>query len=551
MEYTNVELKDTGMESEDIDVRLGNIDRITLENFRVFQERQEFEMRPLTFLIGKNNSGKSSIWKALMLLAENVKRKGWASMNTLDFEGRDHGLNNFEHAVSYNYSVPVFLIGWVSEIEENTSIQIEVEYLRDDRNIVQLNKLKLQSATDKTVFIEVKRGKSIFIDFLAIYEKSKPTDSIAEPKREGGRGSDKLNKFSFEFFRGINGNENIFKANDEIVRSFLLDNQENLLDQVTPFFNRWADTQDFNGNISIIDGIQKYITQFFDPEIAYFLDDDKISYSDKKEDQNLIITPDGIHFFTQVNSILRGWISSLFYVLSREMQHIGSFRGKSKIFYDKNDLLGQLSFEYTQQEKYESLENTNKENRLQSFLTSLLSKHFIDISSNPLKISAPVEGSLFKIEVERNGRIEDLTSLGVGTVQLIPLLLKIALSSGKTLVVEEPENSLHPNYQSKLANVFVDAYKKHDVRFIVETHSEYIIRQIQYLILSKDLNKEDVLIYYLDPSDTEEPIRKIVISERGKLSRRFGTGFFDETALIMKNAIEIRNNQKNNTNENI
>lgn len=37
------------------------IEQVGLKNFRVFQQEQEFELRPLTFLIGKNNSGKSII----------------------------------------------------------------------------------------------------------------------------------------------------------------------------------------------------------------------------------------------------------------------------------------------------------------------------------------------------------------------------------------------------------------------------------------------------------------------------------------------------------
>lgn len=48
---------------------------IAFENYKGFQERQRLELRPITLLIGKNSSGKSSIAKLMPLLSRSLSGK--------------------------------------------------------------------------------------------------------------------------------------------------------------------------------------------------------------------------------------------------------------------------------------------------------------------------------------------------------------------------------------------------------------------------------------------------------------------------------------------
>ena len=65
-----------------------------------------------------------------------------------------------------------------------------------------------------------------------------------------------------------------------------------------------------------------------------------------------------------------------------------------------------------------------------------------------------------------------------------------------TVIIEEPEINLHPAFQSKLADMFVEAAKVFNIQFIIETHSEYLIRRLQYLTAKKDIKTDDTVIYY-------------------------------------------------------
>ena len=86
-----------------------------------------------------------------------------------------------------------------------------------------------------------------------------------------------------------------------------------------------------------------------------------------------------------------------------------------------------------------------------------------------------------------------LADLGYGYHQVIPILIQIIINyrdsqnesaiipggcEENVIIIEEPESNLHPNLQSLLADLFIDAASKFKIQFILETHSEYLVRKI-------------------------------------------------------------------------
>ncbi len=113
------------------------------------------------------------------------------------------------------------------------------------------------------------------------------------------------------------------------------------------------------------------------------------------------------------------------------------------------------------------------------------------------------------------------------------------------LLIEEPEANLHPKFQSLLADMFVDANKQFEIQFILETHSEYLIRKLQYLTAKKDIKPDDTVIYYLhDPNNIpegEKQVKKINIKEDGNLTDDFGEGFYDEAINLKLELLKLKN----------
>lgn len=154
--------------------------------------------------------------------------------------------------------------------------------------------------------------------------------------------------------------------------------------------------------------------------------------------------------------------------------------------------------------------------------------------------------------LEKEGEKRLLADEGYGITQLVALLMQIEnnvlnakqikYSDGvfapipyqyvtSTIYVEEPENHLHPKFQSLLADMFVEAYREYNIHFIIETHSEYLIRKLQVMVADKDnsLSSNDVSINYVEKD--EEGVsrnRQIKINKDGGLSDSFGKGFYDE-----------------------
>jgi predicted ATPase len=112
-------------------------------------------------------------------------------------------------------------------------------------------------------------------------------------------------------------------------------------------------------------------------------------------------------------------------------------------------------------------------------------------------------GLLLQVFVEGVSRPLDLSSVGFGTSQVLPILVQGLLTpEGGLFIVEQPEVHLHPKLQSHLAYFFYSLARR-NVQCIVETHSDHIVNQLRVLVAKIPQLRQDVRIYFASRSPAE------------------------------------------------
>lgn len=130
------------------------------------------------------------------------------------------------------------------------------------------------------------------------------------------------------------------------------------------------------------------------------------------------------------------------------------------------------------------------------------------------------------------GQLHDLTQLGVGVSQVLPILVAGLLAqAGDVLLLEQPELHLNPRVQSRLADLLLWLTSR-GVQCIVETHSEHIVNRLRRREAERALNDAQArpAIFFVEQSDGISTYRRIDITEFGNLSS-WPMGFFDEGQL--------------------
>jgi hypothetical protein len=154
--------------------------------------------------------------------------------------------------------------------------------------------------------------------------------------------------------------------------------------------------------------------------------------------------------------------------------------------------------------------------------------------------------NLFSILVREKSSdiMQNYCDVGFGISQIIPILIRIEAKKThldySLICIEQPELHLHPLVQSRLSSVFAKALYLDIIEpplptrmsFILETHSEHLIRGLQILIAKKKLSPSDVAIYYIGKDrDGNSNVKAMGIDEGGFFPEPWPEGFFDQAYL--------------------
>jgi len=445
---------------------------IGFKNFRRFQEMNSVSLGGINMFVGGNNAGKSTVVKGLLLLVDFLKNSRTSFNENPKFR--------FDGPESHDVNIDTFrrALCWNTDEKEITFTAVV-----DDFEI----EVCIYSPKD------VKKEDVAFADvkYFKVFDKETSIN------------------LDFQF---TETDDNFGVTVNTPKRSYNLKPQKDF----------WSDN---------LPDVVSYLSGLNIPYYDY-------GFVDKNDDK---IRKDLMKSYdSQLNDIKERFMKAISKI---HIEYIYSHDAGQRILYnkkDENDYVSKSIHEFYNQRI------TSKAPLGKDFVCKWL-KRFCKVDDYRI---TNIQGEAYQFELKSEGKWVNLADMGRGAIQVVTLLVRVASiikkyekddvlfnlmddSEAPIVLVEEPEQNLHPALQSLLTEMFYDVYKQYGIRFIIETHSEYLVRKSQVLVKEKIKGKEFSIennpfnVYFFD---NEEGPYEMIYRENGRFSNEFKTSFYDEAA---------------------
>lgn len=544
---------------------------ISFKNFRRFADFPEFKFGDITILVGGNNAGKSTLLKALILIVDNLrelKNRNEGIFNsfwpTFSFD-MDHihqlNLGTYYRAhkngaedgitfdVSFSHFNIIFKVNAGNDTEKfsPSATIVSISIFDKKRNVgfwFNLNEMILEFKDfAKNTTLQDESSVDYYNDLLNKLEVAKELEDIAliaslnEEMEKAARVRQQMsisNRLSLG--RSDNGTVVAPVGNYvSLIKEYDLTVPSN---PVARLLYNWIgyqslnlpteETVDLDGivetakeNPDLIEGripYEDYVHAF--QEGLYTIEDHKA---------NKLFLEDKVSVIREIaqeldNALYRiNEIDEIFYIQAHAITQ--------RVLYsidNRNDYMAQVLHKFAR-------ENIQKGTEPDRFLKKWLALFGIGLDYDVSDIAG--EGYTIKIKNEEGGW-HHLADLGMGSNQLVTLLMELATllkvkgnRQYPLIIIEEPEQNLHPKVQSLLVQLFSELNKERGFKFLIETHSEYLIRHTQVLVSEMNLNEEELesqnpfKVYYFPEEGVPYDMK---YQPDGHFEEAFGEGFFDE-----------------------
>ncbi len=530
------------------------ITQFGLGNFRIFKEHFDFDLAPITVLTGPNNCGKSSVIKALLLLKENedVINDEIPSVDKIQYHSGDHNLGSHQHTINTKGLDTVFSFTFFKGYKYCFQIQNDGSVAHDYQIVSGANELVIEQSGGK-IRICVP-GIIEYLKFWIEYlEEITGGDALFLPEKENLPDIEKLNRLVEELVKLSESIDiidvnlyDVIELSEDQIKIKLDEYDKHLADRdYKPVLDLESDIVDLNEDSLDINLADSLIYLFH-----------KITKTELSTNDVFFILPTTKKPFFRFEKLI--YVPTIKENLKRTYSENDKLVFKSIIqtrLFDRFDW--QTSNTIRRSEKKKPKNSSDIREVYFEFIRKWLVE--FDIGEN-LSYGYDDKNDLYYIKIDEKSLLE----YGAGYGQIIYLLMSLGnqidndlpLSEDRsilffpvTYVIEEPEINLHPAFQSKLAEMIIDAQKTFGVNFLIETHSEYFIRKLQFMTAKALINPDDSIIYYFNnPNnipESEEQIIKITIDRNGSLSDSFGPGFIDEATTLKFDLLRLNRDQNN------
>lgn len=451
---------------------MGDANELILQNFRCFRGEQRGRLRPITLLVGENSTGKSSFMASYMVIDQCFREK--ILNDEPDFNREPFELGSFKD-IAYTAA---------KESSEATEFRIGIgfdkkkfgDHENPELNICFNRKDRLPHICN----LSYRFSKSEFIELERIDDGTKIT----------------IPNFSTTLRLPLTRTDSLIKQTvDGIVflNQYLSDHRKAVMAMDLIGLSISDSPKDADESAEIING---YLAKLVE------------KYSKRKANETSL-SPQGLELM----------IPNIHKSIA-----MAPIRSKPKRSYDQIRELFNPEGDDTPM-LILRLSNTNKR-YWNKFRRSLIQFGKASDLFSDIRVKSDESGGIGSFEVQvkvRSGKFINIMDVGYGVSQCLPVVINILYhcingSAGTSMfLLQQPEVHMHPRGQAELSDFVCNAYKVSGNRFLIETHSDFVIDRIRLLVRQSVINAGDVSMIYFEPNGSAVQLHNIELDEDGNL----------------------------------
>ncbi|CAN3991731.1 DUF3696 domain-containing protein [Methylocystis bryophila] len=516
-----------------------------VSNLRRLKDVPPLELRPITVLVGRNSSGKSTYLRSLPLLRQSINTRTSAPIlwygDLVDFGSYETTVteNAINNTISFTFSSDTLESRRTWQFPENDENRIDFKGVTYAISIVpegfqtRIKCLKLE-------FQEP--GLSYHIELGS-------DGKIGSINVNGNDIRKEISEFALVLTPGSVFPElHVARRTSGPDRFYFPPRDDFLIDAVVIFLKQNFSSRVSDENIANM----AYRLVQMGPSTKNILERGRIKTGSQQLNRFLEVlsSKDKVTMRRDFGNVLAAsWFpellnrtTAMFRAMVSNMLYIGPARARSERYYRYQELA--VSEIDPDGKNFPMFLNSLSGSQLRQ-----LSRWIENLFGYGLTLSR--SGGHISINLDEKGAASNLVDVGYGVSQILPVLAQIwwarererPLWMGKNtiptfLAIEQPELHLHPAHQALLADALVgeaalrgSSSRPNKVHFLVESHSETFINRLGQLVSQGKIKPESVNIVVFSPDDEEERITKVQVAtfnEDGSLEN-WPYGFFQAT----------------------
>lgn len=441
-----------------------NFQKLVIKDVRCFSGLHELEIRPLTFLVGENSTGKSTALGCLHTLYDFIRGKNAG----LDFNTQPYEMGAFTDIVRRaNPRITRFEIGLEIQNHESTE---SVGYTlgigtkeRSSEPVIVEQRIKYENSEvsfveNSKLLDEIDPQTGLYDNFKFV--KSSENNGISRTKLEIEK--NRLESAVLAMFSPISSFRYMAREMESVYQSVNQERPKN------------------PKRIKSRNNFHMELIHIFDEYLAGYSRSERFS-------------PSEVCSFAPIRSKPQRTYNPI----REEVSPFGSDLPMALVNMTRSDT-----------ERWQKLrDRLNEFGRYSGLFSGVYVRRFGKSPGDP-----------FQLQVKVNGPRVNMVDVGYGVSQILPILVRVLNGPRSTMfLMQQPEIHLHPKGQAALSSLLIESLKQEKNSFVIETHSDAMINRARIEIMNGEIAPQDVSLIYLEPVGNKVIVYNIGFDEQANL----------------------------------